>query len=187
MLLNTADQRLEYKREALLVVYSNGEILWIPRSLFSSTCAIDLNIFPFDTQNCSLSFGSWAYDNTQIDMEFYDNVTEIDLNDYEPSKEWNVEKEKLRSIKTHSRFENKNYTVLTYYLVMTRNPRFYIYLLIYPCVLLAILTMVVFWLPPETPAKIILGMNIFTAFFLLLLLLAEIVPTSTNVVPYIGK
>lgn len=55
-----------------------------------------------------------------------------------------------------------------------------------PCVLLAILTMVVFWLPPETPSKIILGMNIFTAFFLLLLLLAELVPTSTNEVPYIG-
>jgi len=47
--------------------------------------------------------------------------------------------------------------------------------------------MVVFWLPPESPSKIILGMNIFTAFFLLLLLLAELVPTSTNEVPYIGK
>lgn len=186
MLLNTADERLENKREALLVVYSNGEILWIPRSLFSSTCAIDLNFFPFDTQNCSVSFGSWSYDSTQIEMDFYENVREIDLNDYEPSKEWTIDRNELRSEKTYRRFENKNYTVLTYYLAVTRNPRFYIYLLIYPCILLAILTMVVFWLPPENPSKIILGMNIFSAFFLLLLLLADIVPTSTNVVPYIG-
>lgn len=167
-------------------MYANGEILWIPRSLFSSTCAIDLNIFPFDRQNCSLSFGSWAYDSNQIDMEFYDNVLTIDLNDYEPSKEWTIDKSELRSVKHYRQFGRKNYTVLTYFLVVSRNPRFYIYLLIYPCVLLAILTMVVFWLPPENPAKIILGMNIFGSFFLLLLLLAEIVPTSTNVVPYIG-
>lgn len=120
-------------------------------------------------------------------MEFYENLREIDLNDYEPSKEWTIDRSELRGIKHYRQFENKNYTVLTYTLVVARNPRFYIYLLIYPCILLAILTMVVFWLPPENPAKIILGMNIFTAFFLLLLLLAEIVPTSTNVVPYIGN
>ena len=50
-LLNNADERLENKREALLVIYSNGEILWVPRSLFSSTCVIDLKFFPFDRQN----------------------------------------------------------------------------------------------------------------------------------------
>jgi hypothetical protein len=109
------------------------------------------------------------------------------LNDYESSKEWKLQIPYLYGTKTNRLEDNKNYTVLTYYLVMNRNPGFYTYLLIMPCVLLAILTMVVFWLPPETPSKIILGMNIFTAFFLLLLLLAELVPTSTNEVPYIGK
>ncbi len=109
------------------------------------------------------------------------------MNDYESSKEWKLQIPYLYGTKTNRLEDNKNYTVLTYYLVMNRNPGFYTYLLIMPCVLLAILTMVVFWLPPETPSKIILGMNIFTAFFLLLLLLAELVPTSTNEVPYIGK
>lgn len=109
------------------------------------------------------------------------------MNDYESSKEWKLQIPYLYGTKTNRVEDNKNYTVLTYYLIMNRNPGFYTYLLIMPCVLLAILTMVVFWLPPETPSKIILGMNIFTAFFLLLLLLAELVPTSTNEVPYIGK
>jgi hypothetical protein len=187
LLLNNADERLEYKREALLVIYSNGEILWVPRSLFQSTCTIDLKLFPFDKQNCSLSFGSWSYPTDLVDIDFYGDENKIDLNDYETSKEWQIDTESLFGVKSYRVQENKNYTVITYYLVVYRNPGFYTYLLIVPCILLAFLTMVVFWLPPESPSKIILGMNIFTAFFLLLLLLAELVPTSTNEVPYIGK
>lgn len=76
-LMNNADERLEYKREALLVIYSTGNIQWIPRSIFSSTCHIDLKTFPFDRQNCSISFGSWAYDNTLVDLNFYENETKI--------------------------------------------------------------------------------------------------------------
>ena len=135
----------------------------------------------------SLSFGSWAYDSRLIDLDFYENDDKIDLNDYESSKEWNIDRTAMYGIKRYRIEDNKNYSVLTYYLVLKRNPGFYTYLLLFPCMLLAILTMVVFWLPPETPSKIILGMNIFTAFFLLLLLLADLVPTSTNEVPYIGK
>ncbi len=186
-LLNNADERLEYKREALLVIYSTGDIVWIPRSIFTSTCHINLKRFPYDRQNCSISFGSWAFDNSLIDLEFYEGQSKIDLNDYESSKEWQIQDQFLFGTKTNRVEDSKNYTVLTYYLIVNRNPGFYTYLLIMPCVLLAILTMVVFWLPPETPSKIILGMNIFTAFFLLLLLLAELVPTSTNEVPYIGN
>lgn len=143
--------------------------------------------FPFDRQNCSLSFGSWSYDSNLIDINFINSFDKIDLNDYEPSREWKIHEKSLFGIKSYRTYDSKNYTVLTYFLVFDRNPSIYIYLLIYPCVLLAFLTMVVFWLPPETPSKIILSMSIFSAFFLLLLLLAELVPTSTNEVPYIGN
>ena len=183
-LLNNADQRLKEQREALLVIYNSGDLLWMPTSLLRSTCFVDLKRFPFDKQNCSLSFGSWSYEKNLLDIDFEENFDKVDENDYETSKEWRLLSGNARK---HVRIqENKEYSVITYYLVLERNPGFYTYLLIVPCILLAILTMVVFWLPPETPAKIILGMNIFTAFFLLLLLLADLVPTSTNEVPFIG-
>ncbi len=122
-----------------------------------------------------------------VDIDFLDGDDKIDLNDYETSKEWQIDKDAIFGKKSYRMEDNKTYAMITYYLILYRNPGFYTYLLIYPCVLLAILTMVVFWLPPETPSKIILGMNLFSAFFLLLLLLAELVPTSTNEVPFIGK
>jgi hypothetical protein len=183
-LLNSADERLEEKRDSLLVIYSEGDCLWIPRSIFRSICNIDLKMFPFDRQNCSLSFGSWVYDSNMLNIDFEDLIG-FDMNDFEDSKEWRVFG---TSGYKHDRIEdNKSFTVLTYYLVVDRNPGFYTYILILPCMLLATLTMTVFWLPPESPTKIILGLNIFTALFLLLLLLAELVPTSTNEVPYIGE
>ncbi len=69
---------------------------------------------------------------------------------------------------------------------MRRKGGFYNYILVLPCVLLSALTTVLFWLPPESPAKMLLGMNIFTSFFVLLLLLSKNVPSATDKIPLIG-
>ncbi|KAM7541968.1 hypothetical protein Aperf_G00000015684 [Anoplocephala perfoliata] len=80
----------------------------------------------------------------------------------------------------------KKYTVLCYRIRLYRNPSFYIFMLVAPCILLSSLTTVVFWLPPESPAKMMLGMNIFVSFFLLLLLLAGQTPNAVKEFPLIG-
>jgi len=46
---------------------------------------------------------------------------------------------------------------LTFTIIVKRIPIFYMIILIIPCILLSLLTLVSFWLPPETPAKILLG------------------------------
>lgn len=69
---------------------------------------------------------------------------------------------------------------------MKRKGGFYNYILVLPCILLSFLTTVLFWLPPESPAKMLLGMNIFTSFFVLLLLLSKNVPSATDKIPLIG-
>jgi hypothetical protein len=102
-----------------------------------------------------------------------------------PSNEWKIiatPAEKHLKV-----YNNKNFTDLTFYFVLRRNGGFYTYILILPCVLLAMNTMVVFWIPPENPSKMNLGMNIFVAFFLLMLLLADMVPQATEEVPIIGN
>ena len=49
------------------------------------------------------------------------------------------------------------YPDLTFVIAIQRIPIFYVIVLIIPCILLSLLTLVSFWLPPETPAKILLG------------------------------
>lgn len=52
---------------------------------------------------------------------------------------------------------NEPYLDLTFKIYIQRIPIFHMIVLIVPCVLLSVLTLVSFWLPPETPAKILLG------------------------------
>ena len=61
-----------------------------------------------------------------------------------------------------------------------------LYILILPCILLTSLNLVLFWIPPETNAKLILGINIFVAFFLLLMLLESNLPPSAAEKPLLG-
>ena len=47
--------------------------------------------------------------------------------------------------------------ILRYQLVLRRKLVFFTYILLLPCIFLTMLTMVIFWLPPERPDKTTLG------------------------------
>ncbi|VDP54322.1 unnamed protein product [Schistosoma curassoni] len=183
-LYNFADERLREYRDARVVVSSNGETLWLPQALFKSTCEVEITYFPFDTQICMLEFGSLTYDRTQMDILWWipdsppiEEMPYLDFSDYVPSNEWRTDGEKerevhhvnrtiqIRSVKKHRRRSQtvgnevitREYPVLRYLIRLRRNPSFYVFMLVIPCVLLSSLTLVVFWLPPESPAKMMLG------------------------------
>ena len=46
----SADERLNENREARVVVYDDGTVLWIPQAIFKSTCPVEITYFPFDSQ-----------------------------------------------------------------------------------------------------------------------------------------
>ncbi|KAL5108266.1 Neuronal acetylcholine receptor subunit beta-3 [Taenia crassiceps] len=211
-LFNFADERIREHRIARVVVHSDGSILWVPQALFKSTCQVEITYFPFDTQICTLEFGSWTYDRTQLELDWWISSTSpipmayVDFVDYVPSNEWRTDGEaekdivhtnRTKQIKAYKRYQERNqtdgdvvttkqYTVLCYRVRLHRNPSFYIFILVVPCILLSSLTIVVFWLPPESPAKMMLGMNIFVTFFLLLLVLAGQTPNAVKEFPLIG-
>ena len=81
----------------------------------------------------------------------------MDTNDYVPSNEWAlVENPAKKNLNYYSCCEEP-YPDLTFRVKLKRIAVFYNYILVLPCVLLSFLTLVIFWLPPESPAKILLG------------------------------
>ncbi|ESO84738.1 hypothetical protein LOTGIDRAFT_131629, partial [Lottia gigantea] len=187
LLYNFADDRLKEQRDALVVVQNSGDLLWMPQAILRSSCSFDTLYFPFDEQRCILKFGSWTYNGLRLDMHFLDDTQkEMDLLEYIDNKEWSiVENVAIRNVKYYLCCPEP-YPDLTFTLRIKRRVAFYTFILIMPCALLSLLTLVIFWVPPESPAKLILGMNIFLAFFVLLLLLAESTPKAAASIPLIG-
>ena len=120
---------------------------------------------------CTLTYRSWTYDRTKVLLSFKDDSPQIDMTSYIVSNEWKVLPREAENTIT-----NESYSLLTYRMTIQRKGGLYGYILILPCLLLSAATMVVFWIPPESPAKMILTVSIFSGLFLLLLLLAESMP-----------
>lgn len=184
-LYNYADIRLEEKRNALCIVSYDGNVTWIPQAIYMSTCNIDVTTFPFDKQHCSLKFGSWTHDGTKLDLDFLGEA-KMKTDDYfVPNKAWKVlETSAKRSVLKYACCPEV-YIDLTYEVIFRRSATFYTYILILPCVLLTSLTLVLYWIPPESPTKMALGMSVFMAFFVLLLIF-EANTTASGNVPILG-
>ncbi|ESO84741.1 hypothetical protein LOTGIDRAFT_131697, partial [Lottia gigantea] len=187
LLYNFADDRLKEQREALVVVQHTGNLLWMPQAILNSSCSFDTLYFPFDEQTCYLKFGSWTYSGDQLNVEFLLGQDKMDLHEYMKSNEWDlIDNSGKRNVKYYSCCPEP-YIDLTFKLSFRRRVAFYTFILILPCGLLSLLTLVIFWVPPESPAKLQLGMNIFLAFFVLLLLLADYTPRAATTIPLIGS
>ena len=104
-----------------------------------------------------MKFGSWTYDGFKLDVDFYDGLSSIDTTDYIESNEWGLVAHPAVKNTKYYPCCKEPYPDLTFILKLKRIAAFYNYILILPCVLLSSLTLVIFWLPPESPAKMMLG------------------------------
>ncbi|XP_011688861.1 PREDICTED: fatty acid synthase-like [Wasmannia auropunctata] len=61
---------VEHYGDTACIVFSTGDVLWVPPAQFIGLCDLDLRLWPFDTQVCNMTFGSWTYHGELIDMRF---------------------------------------------------------------------------------------------------------------------
>jgi hypothetical protein len=55
-----------YNKNFMIKIHSNGKTEWLYPAEISSICQIDIKNFPFDTQQCKLKFGCWAYTGGEV-------------------------------------------------------------------------------------------------------------------------
>lgn len=166
-------------------LFFTGTVHWVPPAIYKSSCSIDVTFFPFDQQNCKMKFGSWTYDKAKIDLEQMERT--VDLKDYWESGEWAI-------INATGTYNSKKYDCcaeiypdVTYYFVIRRLPLFYTINLIIPCLLISCLTVLVFYLPSECGEKITLCISVLLSLTVFLLLITEIIPSTSLVIPLIGE
>nr|KAF6399152.1 cholinergic receptor nicotinic alpha 5 subunit [Molossus molossus] len=165
------------------VVRYDGTVTWTPPANYKSSCTIDVTFFPFDLQNCSMKFGSWTYDGSQVDITLEDQ--DVDKRDFFDNGEWEI-------VSAAGRRGNRTdsccwYPCVTYSFVIKRLPLFYTLFLIVPCIGLSFLTVLVFYLPSHEGEKISLCTSVLVSLTVFLLVIEEIIPSSSKVIPLIGE
>jgi nicotinic acetylcholine receptor len=58
-----------------VLIYSNGNILWIPPCKMTSGCHLNLWKEPYGENTCSFKFGSWTFDGNLIDIGFFKDAS----------------------------------------------------------------------------------------------------------------
>ncbi|XP_077782937.1 neuronal acetylcholine receptor subunit alpha-10 [Podarcis muralis] len=184
VLYNNADDQFTGSMETNVVIHSDGQIMWDSPAITKSSCKVDVSYFPFDGQQCRLTFGSWTYNGNQIDIL---NKQETgDLTDFVENVEWEVlGMPAKRSVVTYGCC-SEPYPDVTYTLHLKRRASFYIFNLLLPCIMISFLAPLGFYLPADSGEKVSLGVTVLLALTVFQLLVAESMPPSENV-PLIGK
>lgn len=69
----SADGSYEVTIKTKATVYYNGLVVWQPPAVYKSSCAIDVEFFPYDVQTCVLKLGSWTYDGFKVTIKNFLN------------------------------------------------------------------------------------------------------------------
>ncbi|VDK42680.1 unnamed protein product [Anisakis simplex] len=134
LLYNSADESFDSTYQSNVVAYNDGEINWIPPGILRASCIMDITWFPFDDQTCYLKFGSWTYNgfaiNLQVDSESGKNTI---------------------AVREESFYDCciEPYPTLKFYINLRRRTLFYGFNLIVPSLLISVMTLLAFALPPN--------------------------------------
>ncbi|XP_004430256.1 PREDICTED: neuronal acetylcholine receptor subunit alpha-4 [Ceratotherium simum simum] len=185
VLYNNADGDFAVTHLTKAHLFHDGRVQWTPPAIYKSSCSIDVTFFPFDQQNCTMKFGSWTYDKAKIDLVSMHG--RVDQLDFWESGEWVI----VDAVGTYNtrKYEccAEVYPDITYSFVIRRLPLFYTINLIIPCLLISCLTVLVFYLPSECGEKITLCISVLLSLTVFLLLITEIIPSTSLVIPLIGE
>lgn len=152
----SADGNYEVRYKSNVLIYPNGEVLWVPPAIYQSSCTIDVRYFPFDQQMCVMKFGSWTFNGDQVSLALYNNKNFVDLSDYWKSGTWDII-EVPAYLNVYKNTGQPTETDITFNIIIRRKTLFYTVNLILPTVLISFLCVLVFYLPAEAGEKVYLA------------------------------
>ncbi|XP_068191849.1 acetylcholine receptor subunit delta-like isoform X2 [Antennarius striatus] len=200
VLENNNDGQFQVAYNCNVLVNYTGVCYWLPPAIFSSSCSISVQYFPFDWQNCSLKFASLTYNAKEIRMLLWEKDDDetletftvewiiIDPAGFTKNGEWEIiHRPAKRNTYKHIPMDSTKHQDITFYLIIQRKPLFYIVNIIIPCVLISFLAALVYYLPADSGEKMTLSISVLLAQSVFLLLISQRLPETSVSVPLIVK
>lgn len=147
---NSADNKNSFisidSKTYVTVNSSGGVYIEIPSQSINTICLLDLTMFPFDKQTCSLKFSSWSFSYDEIN--FIERESNVEY--YQPDNIW-----KFKSLKS-GEYEKSKENAFEYILKFWRKSEYFILNGVVPLVLGDFLIISAFY---EHPVKLTTGIN----------------------------
>ena len=157
---------------------------WLSTVIFKSSCSIKIRYFPFDEQICEMTFASWTFDGYFLDLNV--NSNEGDVTNYIRNGEWHlVNLTAVKNLKNYSCCDEP-YPEICYKLVIRRRPLYYVFNLVFPCMLITLVAFLGFYLPPGSTDKVHIGITTLLSITVFLMLVAESMPPTSEQLPLLG-
>ena len=94
-LYNAGSKPVLYDQTGGMKLYNTGDIMWIRPIRYQFSCKLDLHNFPYDTQSCSMLFGSWKFSKQYFNMNPFseeDDYLNISVSADFYHNEWTITK-----------------------------------------------------------------------------------------------
>uniref|UniRef100_A0A914KWX5 Uncharacterized protein n=1 Tax=Meloidogyne incognita TaxID=6306 RepID=A0A914KWX5_MELIC len=168
-------------RKAVLV-----ELLY--PTIYKFSCLLNLRYFPYDLQECTMTFSSWTYDSKGIDyLPYADN---IGTSNYLENEGWYLLKTTIQRKEVKYSCCPNNYTLLKLKLYLRRKPLFYLINLIIPTAIITLIAIVGFFTTSSASGmreeKVSLGITTLLSMSILMLMVSDQMPTTSTFIPLIG-
>ena len=170
------------------MVFADGTVTWAPGFKWKTSCPVDLKYFPYDIQKCNVMFINWMYNGMAINFTKA-GLSTVLLNNYVPNGEWELLNTYVDD--TPNRVEDIEGVVempqIQFTLELKRLPAFFENAVIVPCIIMTLMTAMVFVLPSESGEKVSLGTTLMLSYTVLILMISDVTPRTGTSTPLLCK
>ncbi|XP_078024964.1 5-hydroxytryptamine receptor 3C-like isoform X2 [Epinephelus lanceolatus] len=153
-----------------------------------ATCKLVIYTFPFDIQNCSLTFESLLHvveDIRIIKTGTSAEILEESRDVMQTRGEWELVD--IRSSESYIETGHGNYSEIKYYIILRRRPILYVVNLLLPSCFLITLDLFSFLLPPHSVDRSSFKMTLILGYTVFLLIMNDLLPVTGNTTPLIKE
>ncbi|KAK6170142.1 hypothetical protein SNE40_018608 [Patella caerulea] len=160
----SSDYRLGSDKMFVRVHY-NGMVVWSPSSFFLTYCAIAIQFYPFDTQTCPIIFSTEISQSNEIQL--IADSEAFRMNEYNENGQWDITKTSYKEL------EVDHLSQIKFEIRLERRMAYHVMVIVVPTILLSVLTVMVFCLPPESGEKMTLSISVMLSFVVLLTIFSD--------------
>lgn len=136
----------DYAADASVEISNKGRVRMFVSISSKSFCPINFKRFPFDSQKCSFSCGSWAYQSNIVNL--IAAKEDIALEDFYDNQEWLLVDAKLSNGTTRNvTSSNESFSMVQMELSLKRQSFYYVFNLVFPTTLVSLVAVIGFHAP----------------------------------------